>query len=73
MGYNLAVECPPHGIRVNTVAPWYIDTPLAAPVLANPAALQVSSLVAFLCLDAAAFVSGQCIAADGAFLRNGFF
>jgi tropinone reductase I len=34
---NLACEWAGDGIRVNCVAPWYIYTPLAAPVLDQPA------------------------------------
>ena len=33
---NLALEWAADHIRVNAVAPWYIRTPLAAPVLNNP-------------------------------------
>mmetsp|Transcript_7919 Transcript_7919/g.13124 ORF Transcript_7919/g.13124 Transcript_7919/m.13124 type:complete len:312 (-) Transcript_7919:63-998(-) len=89
MTYNMACEWALDGIRVNTVSPWYIDTPLAAPVLQNPEALEyvlnrtpmgrvgqpheVSSLVAFLCLDSAAYITGQVVAVDGGFLRNGFY
>jgi len=85
---NLAVEWATDGIRVNAVAPWYIETPLARQVLQNPEFLQsvldrtparkvgqpedVAAAVAFLCLPAAAYITGQCIAVDGGFTVNGF-
>ena len=83
----LAVEWAGDGIRVNTVAPWYVRTPLTEGVLANPAYLdkvvgrtplrrigtaeEVASTIAFLCLPASSYVTGQCIAVDGGFLHNG--
>ena len=89
MSYNLACEWAHDKIRVNTICPWYIDTPLVQPVLSNPETLatvldrtpmkrvgttnEVSSLAAFLCMDHAKYISGQNIAVDGGFLRNGFF
>jgi Tropinone reductase 1 len=85
---NLAVEWAGFGIRVNAVAPWYIDTPLARPVLADPVALaeiiartpmrrvgtpeEVADAVAFLCMDASSYVTGQCLAVDGGFMVYGF-
>lgn len=82
----LAVEWAGDGIRVNGVNPWYTRTPLAEPVLADPAWLgrildatpagriaepeDVAAVVAFLCLPAARHVSGVCVAVDGAFLAR---
>lgn len=85
---NLAVEWAKDGIRVNAVAPWYISTPLAQTVLQNPEFYNnvisrtpmqkvgepedVAGTVAFLCLPAAAYITGQTIAVDGGFTVNGF-
>lgn len=88
MTRNLAVEWATDGIRVNAVAPWYIDTPLARQVLDDEqyrdAVLrrtpmgrigrpeEVAGAVAFLCMPAAGYVTGQCLAVDGGFTVNGF-
>ncbi len=85
---NLAVEWAADNIRVNTVAPWYINTPLAAPVLTQADYLaevlartpmnkigepkDVAATVAFLCMQGAAYITGQCICVDGGFTVNGF-
>ncbi|KAB2606963.1 tropinone reductase [Pyrus ussuriensis x Pyrus communis] len=84
---NLACERAKDNIRTNSVAPWFITTPLADPVLRNEKILEmmnsrcplgrpgepeeVSSLVAFLCLPAASYITGQTIIIDGGVTVNG--
>lgn len=85
---NLACEWAREQIRVNAVAPWYTWTPLAQPVLEQESyrnailertplgriaeASEVAGAVAFLCLGAASYITGQCLAVDGGFTVNGF-
>ena len=85
---NLACEWAEDGIRVNAVAPWYIRTQRTEGALADADYLEevlartpmgrigepeeVASAVAFLCLPAASYITGECVAVDGGFLRYGF-
>ena len=85
---NLAAEWAEDGVRVNAVAPWYIRTrrtsgPLSdtdyyeevidrTPMRRIGEPEEVASAVAFLCLPASSYVTGECIAVDGGFLRYGF-
>lgn len=85
---GLACEWAKDGIRVNLVAPWYIDTPLVAPVLSRPGMLdrvrartplqrigepsEVARAVAFLAMPASSYVTGVTLPVDGGFLAHGF-
>ena len=85
---NLACEWAEDGIRVNAVAPWYIRTRRTSVPLSDPDYYEeviartpmrrvgepeeVAGAVAFLCLPASSYVTGECIAVDGGFLHFGF-
>src|SRR5579859_3864616 len=78
---HLAVEWAPFNIRVNSVSPWYIETPLTESVLAQPDRLEkilartpmnrvgqpeeVAGIVTFLAMDKASYITGQNIMVDG--------
>jgi NAD(P)-dependent dehydrogenase (short-subunit alcohol dehydrogenase family) len=83
MTRSMAAEWGPHGVRVNAVAPTYIETPM---VLANPAnkdrieawlhdtpmgrmgqANEVASAVLFLASDAASLMTGAIVPVDGGY------
>ena len=86
---NLACEWAKDNIRSNSVAPSFTRTRLAefylkdkklydevikrTPIGRIGEPKDVSSLVAFLCMPAASYITGQIICVDGGFTVNGFF
>jgi len=85
---NLSCEWAEDNIRVNSVSPWYIKTPLTEKVLNNELYYkdiinrtpmkrvgrpeEVASAIAFLCMPASSYITGQNIAVDGGFIVYGF-
>lgn len=88
MTKGLAAEWAEYNIRVNAVAPWYIKTQLTKEVLNNQDKYkkiiertpmkrtgkpeEIAAVVAFLCMPASSYITGQCICVDGGFTINGF-
>lgn len=84
----LACEWGPDGIRVNAIAPWFIKTPLTEPLLAKEAfhaavrkvtplqrvgePHEVACTVAFLCMPAAGYITGEIVGVDGGMMKEGF-
>ena len=81
MTKSMAIEWGPHSIRVNTVAPTFIRTPLTAQTFANPEraawiaakiklprigeVTDIMGAVVFLASDAAALITGTSLLIDG--------
>jgi len=86
---NLACEWGRENIRVNSVAPWYINTLLAQQVLKDEGfrnrvlqvtpmgrvgePKEVADLVTFLALPASSYITGQNIAVDGGYSVLGMY
>ncbi|XP_062172158.1 tropinone reductase homolog At2g29150-like [Alnus glutinosa] len=85
---SLACEWAKDNIRTNSVSPWWIRTPVLEFAFANEQLLkslasqspvgrwgepkEVSSMVAFLCLPASSYITGQTICVDGGQTSSGF-
>lgn len=83
MTRSMAAEWAPHGVRVNAVAPTYIETPMVHAVPANRERIpqwladtpmsrmgrpeEVASVVLFLASDASSLMTGAIVNVDGGF------
>ena len=77
----MAIELAPHGIRVNTICPTFIDTPLTRPYFSDPAfradvltriklgrlgtVEDLMGAITFLASDASALMTGSSVLVDG--------
>ncbi|MBV8689277.1 MAG: SDR family oxidoreductase, partial [Candidatus Eremiobacteraeota bacterium] len=83
---TIAVELAPYKITVNNVGPGAVDTPMDAATKRNPVLDQellseiplrrwgepdeIAGLVAFLCSDAASYITGTTVFIDGGMMRQ---
>jgi NAD(P)-dependent dehydrogenase (short-subunit alcohol dehydrogenase family) len=77
----MAIDLAPHGIRVNTLCPTFIRTPMTAPFFANPEfrartlgriplgrvgeVEDLMGAIVFLASDASALMTGTSLTIDG--------
>ena len=82
----LAAEWAKDGIRVNSISPWFTDTPRAENLLKNKLVLnkildrtplkrvakseEIASVIAFLAMDKSSYITGQNIIIDGGMSIN---
>jgi len=83
---NLAVEWADDGIRVNSVSPWFTETPLTENLLQNETKKanvisrtplsrvakpeEIAGAIAFLAMKASSYITGQNIIVDGGMTVN---
>ena len=77
----MAIELAPHGVRVNSIGPTFLDTPMTRPFFENPAFKadvlgriklgrlgtleEVAAGIVFLASDASALMTGSALVMDG--------
>lgn len=86
MTESLAIDLAPYGIRINAIAPGFIETPMVDPVKEDEEGVnaiisklpfkragqpeEISSVVLFLASDASSYMTGAIINVDGGWLAS---
>ncbi len=81
LAMSMAVELATHGIRVNSLCPGFIETPLTKPLINNPPAIadylrtipmnrvgqpeEIASAALFMASDESRYMTGHCMVIDG--------